>query len=147
MTNHYSLCDSAYSIYPGDYVPLIKVKEIQEELKQHHEKEYLPMNLKELKNEYVVEVAIPGVNRENILVEATENILSICMLQKDCDMLEGADFILHKSNCRCFDRKIILPNNVDTEFIDAHYSAGMLRFHIPKMKICSTNKHTPIVIY
>lgn len=141
------LHNSSYSIYPGDYVPTIQLKDIEEELEHTHVKEYVEMNMKELKDSYVVEVAIPGVKKESFLLEANENIVSIRMLQKECDDVEGENFILHKLNCRCFDRKVTLPKNVDTEFIDAEYKAGILRLHVPKVNKSSNNKHTRIVVY
>ena len=61
------LHNSSYSIYPGDYVPTIQLKDIEEELEHTHVKEYVEMNMKELKDSYVVEVAIPGVKKERWL--------------------------------------------------------------------------------
>jgi HSP20 family protein len=139
--------NNSYSIYPGDYVPTIQIKDVEEELAHVHTKEYVEMNMKELKDSYVVEVAIPGVKNENFLIESNENILSIRMLHRECNDVEGENFILHKLNCRCFDRKVILPKNVDTEFIDAEYKAGILRLHVPKAKKLSNNQHTRIVVY
>jgi HSP20 family protein len=141
------LYNNSYSIYPGGYVPTIQLKDIEEELEHMHAKEYVEMNMKELKDYYVLEVAIPGAKNENFLLEANENILSIRMLQKECDDIEGENFILHKLNCRCFDRKVTLPKNVDTEFIEAEYKAGILRLHVPKVKQSSKNNHTRIVVY
>jgi HSP20 family protein len=141
--------DTGYSVYPGGYVPLHKAKEIQEELKQWHKtkNDYLPVNIKELIDSFIVEVAMPGVKREDFLIEADENIVSICMLHNEYDILEGENFQLHKLNCKCFEREIILPKNVDTEFISAEYKAGILRLHVPKVKQPSKNLHTRIVIY
>jgi HSP20 family protein len=141
------LYDTNCSIYPGDYVPTIQIKDVEEELAHIHTKEYVEMNMKELKDSYVLEVAIPGVKNENFLLEASGNIVSIRMLQRECDDVEGESFILHKLNCRCFDRKITLPKNVDTDFIDAQYKAGILRLHVPKANKLSKNLHTRIVVY
>ncbi len=60
------------SIYPGDYMPLLRAEEIEEELKLSHEGEALfpPVNITELADSFKVEVAIPGVRREDFLLHA-----------------------------------------------------------------------------
>lgn len=139
--------NNSCSIYPGDYVPSIKVKDIEDELEHVHVKENVSINLKELKDSYLVEMAIPGARNENFLLEANENVLSVRMMNKECDDVEGENFILHKQHCKCIDREVILPKNVDTEFIDAEYKAGILRLHVPKVTQASKNIHTRIVVY
>ncbi len=141
------LYNTGYSIYPGDYVPTIKIKDIEDELEHLVEKENVAFQLKELKDAYVVEMAIPGAKNENFLLEANENVLSIRMMHKECDDVEGENFILHKKHCKCIDREVVLPKNVDTEFIDAEYRAGILRLHVPKVSHASKNIHTRIVVY
>jgi HSP20 family protein len=137
------------SIYPGEYVPLLKTEEIEEELRHSHEGEALfpPVNITELADSFKVEVAIPGVRRENFLLHANENILFVRVLHKE-HVLQGEEcFQLHEFNYECFDRRIILPENVDPEFTSAEYKAGILRLHVPKSTLPAKNMHTRIVVY
>jgi HSP20 family protein len=126
------------SIYPGDYMPLLTAEEIEEELKLSHEGESLfpPVNITELVDSFKVEVAIPGVKREDFLLHAKENVV------------EGSErFQLHEFNYQCFDRPVVLPENADVEFISAEYKAGILRLYIPKSDQPAKNRHTTIVVY
>ena len=134
------LYDTGCLIYLGAYVPLLKEEEVQEELKRSHEGEtvYPPVNVTELADSFKVEVAIPGVKRENFLVHADENILSVCVVHKECGLHVGETFQLHEFNCDCFERDIILPDNTDSEFISAEY--------VPKAKHHVKNLHSSHLI-
>lgn len=137
------------SIYPGDYMPLLKAEEIEEELKLSHEGEALfpPVNISELADSFKVEVAIPGVRREDFLLHARENVLFIRVLHKEY-IVEGSErFQLHEFNYQCFDRPVVLPGNADVEFISAEYKAGILRLYIPKSDQPAKNRYTRIVVY
>jgi HSP20 family protein len=121
-------------IYPGVFVPLLKEKELQKELKKSQKsKTVLPaVNVTELKDSFKVEVSIPGVKREDFLILADENILSVCAIHKDCGLQKGEKSKRHEFNHECFDRHIILPDNADADFISAEYAAGILYLHVPK---------------
>ena len=137
------------SIYPGDYMPLLRAEEIEEELKLSHEGEALfpPVNITELADSFKVEVAIPGVRREDFLLHAKENVLFVRVLHKEY-VVEGSErFQLHEFNYQCFDRQVVLPDNADAEFISAEYKAGILRLYIPKSDQPAKNRHTRIVVY
>ena len=137
------------STYPGGYVPLIKEEEMRRELKRSHEGKMLlpPVNIAELSDSFKVEVAIPGVKREDFLIHADGNVLSVFVLHKDCECPESDCFKLHEFNYECFDRPIVLPGNADTEFTCAEYKEGILHLYIPKTNKPVKNLHTKIVVY
>ena len=137
------------SIYPGDYTPLLKAEEIENELRHPHEGKMVlpPVNIAELADSYKIEVAIPGVRREDFLVKADANILSVQVLHKEYGCHGAEHFQLHEFNYQCFDRHIILPENADPEFTNAEYKAGILRLYIPKTNQPDINLRTRIVVY
>lgn len=140
---------SDYSIYPGDYVPLIKEEQIREELKHPHKGKMLfpPANITELADSFKIEIAIPGVKREDILIRADENVLSVYVLHKECPMHDQESIQLHEFNYECFERHIILQDNADAEFVSAEYKEGILLLYVPKTKQPAKNLHTSIVVY
>ncbi len=146
---NYNLYNGGCSVYPGDYVPLFKAAEMQEELKGFNKNEMVfpPANITELADAYKVEVAIPGAKRENFLIQADENILSVAVVHKQLGQADTENFQLHEFNYNCFDRHIVLPHNANTEFISAEYKTGILRLYIPKVKQPAKNLHTTIVVY
>lgn len=140
---------SGYSVYPGEYVPLLREEEVREELKRSHKEAFNhpPVNVTELAQSYKIEVAIPGVKREEFLIQIDENILSVNVLHKKSMLPEVENFQLHEFDYECFDRNIILPENVDAEFVSAEYRSGILRLHLTKTNHPAKNFHTQIVVY
>ena len=143
------LYDTDCLIYPGTYVPVLKEEEVQSGLTRPHEGETVlpPVNVTELSDSFKVEVAIPGVKREDFLIRSDGNVLSVCVLHKEYRLHEGERFQLHEFNYECFDRHIILPDNADLEFISAEYKSGILCLYVPKEKHPAANLHSRIVVY
>ncbi len=137
------------SVYPGNYVPLRKKEEVEKELRHPQEGKMLtpPVNVTELVDTYKVEVAIPGVKREDFLVQSDDNILSVQVMQKENNTGGKETFQVQVFNYQCFDRHIVLPPNADTEFTCAEYKDGILRLQMPKTNTTDKNHHTRIVIY
>ena len=135
------------TVYPGSYVPFLEDEEVEEVLNRPHRNEIvLPLvNVTELANSFKVEVAIPGVNREDFFIHANENILSVCVIHKDEELLGNVKY--DTSDYECLDRDIVLPENADAEFISAEYKDGILCLHTPKSKRTNHNLHSTIVVY
>lgn len=145
-----NLYTADYSVYPGQYVPVLKEEVIKEELKQVHEGDSIlpPVNIIEFANSYLVEAAVPGTKREEFLILAKNNVLSISGMQSDSDKSEHPSFYLHEFNYHCFDRNIVLPADADTALAHAEYKGGILCIYVPKT--IHSGKHffnTTIVVY
>ena len=142
-----NLYTSDCSVYPGEFVPLIKDEDLKKEL--YHAltgSTPPPVNLTEFRDSMMVEVAIPGAKREDFVVHANKNEVSVCLLNKRSSP-SSKNYALHEFNYGCFERHITLPENVDPEFIHAEYASGMLRLFIPKTRQPLKNTDTRIVVY
>jgi len=147
MTNlqHYS---EKYPVYPGEYIPILEPGDIEEE---HRKRKNIKIkepsvNVSELTDIYKIEVAVPGVKREDIFVHIHENILSIAVLHKSKDK-EGRVPRLHEFDNDFLERHIFLPPKVDAEFISAEYKEGVLHFYLPKTSNSSPLLSARVVIY
>src|SRR5688572_19669412 len=120
--------------YPGEYVPLLKQEQFDREAGIFHEGEMLfpPVNISELPDAYKVDVAIPGIRREELLVHIEGNVLFIRVLHKETGPKAVPTFQLHEFNYVCFERHIDVPANADPAFMGAEYKAGILQVIIPK---------------
>jgi HSP20 family protein len=136
-------------IYPGEFVPLLKKEELKYELKQLHDDDVIhpPVNITEFSDSFKVEIAMPGVSREEFLVEADENILSVYAVHKKDMKYETDSFQLHVLKNECFDRQVQLPANADTSFTTCEYKAGILNLHMYKTTTPVKNGHTTIIVY
>jgi HSP20 family protein len=143
------LYETACLIYPGCYVPLLKEEEVNSALTLSPEGEtiLLPVNLSEFTNFFKVELPVPGVKREDILVHSDGNVLSVYVLHKKAGGNREERFQLHEFNYDCFSRHIILPVNADPEFANAEYKEGMLRLFIPKTEQAGKKVKTEIAVY
>ncbi len=142
--------NAGHFVYPVAFVPIKKKEEMPvSSLNFHIDASSVEdaLSVCELKNSYKVEVAIPDVKRDDLLVYADENILTICQVKRDRTLEKNLSFPLQQSNYECFNRNVILPENADTEFISAEYKAGILHIYVYKAKKPVKNSHTSIVVY
>lgn len=134
-----------YTVYPGEYVPLFFE---DEQMEEGEDNPALPLvNITELPDSYKVEVMIAGAKKEELLVNADQNVLSVS-LQHHIDKPNAPhNYHVHEFECKSFNRNIILPENADLSFVSAEYFAGILNIHIPKTNHQSGDIHATIVVY
>lgn len=148
MRTHFSHNSNAI-IYPGQYVPLLNEDELRKEIKCSFKSESdLPAAvITELPDSYIIELPLPGLSREDFLIQADGNIISVCVCHKACQQRFPEDAEKHCFEFGLYDHHISLPEDADTAFISAEYNLGMLCFHIPKISKPLKNLHTRIVVY
>ncbi len=104
------------------------------ESKPTPEKKYsLPaVNIIEEKDKYILELAVPGINKEDIDIklEDKELIISSKAEKKDEDIEEN--FVRVEYNYDSFKRIFTIPDTVDTKSIDAKYKNGVLYLTLKK---------------
>lgn len=136
-------------IYPGEYIPLVKPEVLASELEKQGEGTVVQplVNMREQPEHFHIELAIPGLRREEFYISADDNILSVAVLHRECGGKKQDSFHLHEFNYGCFKRQIILPEKVDTEFVLAEYKRGVLHLYVPKTEQVAAGIHTRIVVY
>ena len=95
--------------------------------------EFQPQSkLTEDKENYYIEVDLPGIKKEEVKIEVEENILRIHGERKEKRNQENAkqhySEIFHGS----FTREFVLPTSVEKEVIKARYEDGVLLITVPK---------------
>jgi len=96
-------------------------------------------------NEVVLKTDLPGMKKEDIKVNLTENMLTISGERIKTEKIEKADYFRHERTFGTFERRFELPGDLDTEKIAAHYENGVLELRIP-MKKEAEKKHVKISI-
>jgi HSP20 family protein len=81
---------------------------------------------------FVIEVDLPGVNKEDIDVEIEENLLTVRAVRKMKSEVTKEDYYLMESNFGMISRTFVLPDGIDTSKIDAVYRDGRLRITLEK---------------
>jgi HSP20 family protein len=91
------------------------------------------VNIKETKEDFVVEVAAPGMKKEDFKIELDNNLLVISSEKEEQneEKKEG-DFTRREFSYQSFKRSFTLPKTIEDSKIGAHYNDGVLRITLPK---------------
>lgn len=83
---------------------------------------------------FVVELAVPGLQKEDFAIEVEEDTLKISSKKAKEQTEENSDsrFRKREFNYQSFERSFKLPENIKTEDIQANYENGILKITLPK---------------
>jgi len=93
------------------------------------------INVKESKNAYTVEVAAPGMTKEDFQVHVDEDdnlVISIESKKEEKEEKEDIHYLRHEFSYSKFQQTMLLPDDVDVEKIDAKVEHGVLTVELPK---------------
>lgn len=136
--------------YPGEYTPLQnKFEMLTEELcKPHEGASSPPYNICETPEYYKIELAAPGLKREDLFVSINESgQLTISALHQEPGRFEDEKYERHTFNYKCFNSEFLLPENIGTDFIKAEYRAGILSFLFLKTERPYQKRASTIIVY
>jgi HSP20 family protein len=92
------------------------------------------VNIRETDNAYEVQLAAPGMKKEDFKIELENNILTISSERTEERQDDGKEkYSRREFSYESFQRSFNLPKEVvDEDKIEAHYQDGMLQLTIPK---------------
>lgn len=90
------------------------------------------VNITETDEDFRVEMAAPGMKREDFHVELDNDNLVISSEMSDTKEEENTSYTRREFSYGSFRRSFHLPNTVEAEKIEAKYEDGLLRLLIPK---------------
>ncbi|NUY81941.1 Hsp20/alpha crystallin family protein [Flavobacterium sp. MAH-1] len=91
------------------------------------------VNIKETADNYEVEVAAPGMSKEDFRISLDGNLLTISSAKEESHEDRQAQYTRREFSYQSFQRSFELPKNVvDEERISARYENGVLLLSIPK---------------
>jgi len=91
------------------------------------------MNVKENKDDFEIELAVPGFSKKDIEVTMEDDVLHICAEKKKENVEENEEYARKEFNYSSFDRKLQLPGSVDqNEEVKAIYKNGILKLSLLK---------------
>jgi len=95
------------------------------------------INITEEKNNYVVEMAAPGLKKEDFNIDVESNVVTIsCEKESETNSGDTKDgknnYSRREYNYSSFSRSFTLPDNADGQKIKAKYTDGILRLEIAK---------------
>jgi len=94
------------------------------------------VNTKETDNAFQIEVAAPGMKREDFKIDLDNNILTISSEKKEeKEEKDGERVTRREFSYSSFQRSFQLPDNVKEDEISAEYKDGLLKLVLPKYEI------------
>ena len=93
------------------------------------------INVKESKNAYTVEVAAPGMAKDDFQVHVDEDdnlVIAIESKKEDKEENKDTHYLRHEFSYAKFQQTMLLPDDVDTDKIDAKVEHGVLTIDLPK---------------
>lgn len=97
------------------------------------------LDVKETQKEYIVEAEIPGVKKEDIKVEYSNNTISILVDNRSEVKEEKENYIRRERRFGCFRRQFYIEN-IKEDQITAKYDNGILTIILPKKEKDKPNK-------
>lgn len=92
------------------------------------------VNIRETGDVFIIEVAVPGMNKKDFKIECDHQLLQISYnrTSKQKEGSSESDYVRREYNFESFNRSFQLPESVNTEQVNAKYEDGILRVTIAK---------------
>lgn len=97
-------------------------------------------DVRELKDEYIIEAEMPGHKKEELSIEAQEGMITISARRKSTDDVSSKNYIKSERNFGHFQRTFYLKD-VDEDKIKAEYKNGLLTIRAKKTTELSGKKN------
>jgi HSP20 family protein len=91
------------------------------------------VNVKETDDEYILEVAAPGMTKKDFKVNFQNNVLTISSEKQEERKDNEDNYTRREFSYQSFQRSFTVPHNdVDSDKISANYADGILNVKLPK---------------
>lgn len=93
------------------------------------------INVLEAEEQYIVELAAPGLRKEDFNMSIDDNgDLHIKMEKKASEQNEKAHYLRREFAYSKYEQTLILPEDADKEQVSARMEDGVLNIYLPKIK-------------
>ena len=108
------------------------------------------INITENQNNYEIEMAAPGMKKDDFNIDVDDNIITISS-EKESETTNGngkdqKNYMFREYNYSKFSRSFSIPENAETSKISAKYADGILCLTIPKKAEQVKNKSQKIKV-
>jgi len=90
------------------------------------------VNISESPEEYQIDLAAPGLNKEDFKVSVERDMLNISTQVSDEHNQTGKVYNRREYSFTAFTRSFALPESTDVDRIEASYTNGVLKLSLPK---------------
>ncbi|BAU54535.1 Hsp20/alpha crystallin family protein [Mucilaginibacter gotjawali] len=90
------------------------------------------VNISETETQFHIELAAPGLKKEDFKISLDKNVLSVSADKKTENVEEGKKFSKREYSYNSFTRSFTLPEAADQNKIEAEYTDGILKLYVAK---------------
>jgi HSP20 family protein len=90
------------------------------------------VNIAETESEFHIELAVPGLKKEDFKISLDKNVLSVSAEKKAENVEEGKKYSKREYSYNSFVRSFTLPESADHGKINAEYTDGVLKLSVAK---------------
>lgn len=148
MPPNITYCPDHSFIYPGEYEPLPgQERELSSELENSKTVIEPPIKVTELQDNYRIEMPAPGFRREDFFINTDREVLSISGMTRKPSNRKEKSSELNDFYYECIQRDIVLPPDVDSEFVTAEYANNILSICLFRTNHPIVNRPGHIIVY
>ncbi len=98
-------------------------------------KSFIPaVNIREDNKNFMLDLAIPGLDKKDIRIDLREDVLTISSETRNESEESSNGYKRREFTCSSFCRSFQIPENVNKDKIEANYKDGILKVTLPKME-------------
>jgi HSP20 family protein len=101
------------------------------------------VNIAENQEKFIIETIVPGFEKEEIKISLENGNLKISGEKKTVSNSENENYSKREFKVDKFTRSFVIPENINSEAIEAEYKNGVLYLNLPKLTV---NKESNIEI-
>lgn len=127
------LLKSNSNLFPSIFSDLFEMDKFFDGFPAWGSDAWLPAtNIKEDEKSYEIELAVPGMKKEDITVEMNSGLLTISGRSKEENKKKEAAYLRKEYKSSSFVRSFALPDNANEDSIVNHYEDGILKIRMDK---------------
>jgi HSP20 family protein len=92
------------------------------------------VNIREDEKNYILELAVPGMDKKDLKIDIDEDVLTISSEQKNETEDKREGYTRKEFSYTSFVRSFYIPENVNRDQINANYKDGILNVSFPKQE-------------
>ncbi|MBS0261766.1 MAG: Hsp20/alpha crystallin family protein [Planctomycetes bacterium] len=96
------------------------------------ERQYPPVNLYELENEYLITAELPGTSSDDLELTMGSGMLTLKGKRTGPVGVADDRFRRHERVWGAWERSLNIPDRVESERVTAEFNDGILKVHLPK---------------
>jgi HSP20 family protein len=93
---------------------------------------YLPIDVYETSDAFVVRAVVPGVGPDGIDIQYQQGVLTLRTKTEAPELEDGATWLVHEIVAGQSLRQITLPRPIDVDAATSHFDDGVLTLNLPK---------------